>query len=61
MNKSEQREVSKILSWSANLGGDWAARAISALIRASMRNKAKDQMIAIAQAHGWNKSLEFII
>ena len=61
MNKSEAREVQKLISWSANLGGDWAARGISALIRASMRNKSKDQMLAIAQAHGWHKSPDFII
>ena len=61
MNKSEQREVNKIISWSANLGGDWAARGLSALIRASMRNAAKEQMIAVAVANGWNKSPEFII
>jgi len=61
MNKSEQREVLKLIDWSANLGGDWAARGISALIRSSMRNKAKEQMLAIAQAHGWDKSADFII
>ncbi len=61
MNKSEQREVSKIIAWSANLGGDWAARSLSALYRASLRNKAKDQMLSIAIAYGWNKSPDFII
>ena len=61
MNKSEQREVSKIIAWSANLGGDWAARALSALYRASLRNKAKEQMLSLAIAYGWNKSSEFIV
>lgn len=61
MNKSELREVNKIISWSANLGGDWAARGLSALIRASMRSKAREQMLAVAAAHGWDKSAEFLI
>ena len=60
MNKSEQREVSKIIAYAAHLGADFAARSLSALIRASMRSKAKTEMLAIAQAHGWHKSPEFI-
>jgi hypothetical protein len=61
MNKSEQREVSKIIAWSANLGGDWAARSLSALYRASLRKSAKVEMLSLAIAYGWNKSPEFIV
>lgn len=61
MNKSEQREVNKIISWSANLGGDWAARGLSALIRASMTRRSREALMAVAVANGWNKSPDFII
>ncbi len=61
MTKSEQREVSKIIAYAPHLGADYAARALSALYRASMRNKAKTEMLSLAIAYGWNKSPEFII
>ncbi len=61
MNKSEQREVSRIINYSAHLGADYAARALSALYRASMRKSAKTEMLSLAIAYGWNKSPEFII
>ena len=61
MNKSEQREVNKIVAYAPHLGADFAARALSALYRASMRNKAKVEMLSLAIAYGWNKSTEFII
>jgi hypothetical protein len=61
MNKSEQREVNKIIAYAPHLGADFAARALSALYRASMRNKAKTEMLSLAIAYGWNKSPEFII
>jgi hypothetical protein len=61
MNKSEQREVNKIIAYAPHLGADFAARALSALYRASMRNKAKTEMLSLAIAYGWNKSPDFII
>ncbi len=61
MNKSEQREVNKIIAYSSHLGADYAARALSALYRASLRKSAKVEMLSLAIAYGWNKSPEFII
>lgn len=48
MNKSEQREVSRIIAHDQHLGADFAARSLSALYRASTRNKAKTEMLLIA-------------
>jgi hypothetical protein len=61
MNKSEQREVSRIIAYSSHLGADYAARALSALYRASLRKSAKVEMLSLAIAYGWNKSPEFIV
>lgn len=61
MTKSEQREVSRIIAYSSHLGADYAARALSALYRASLRKSAKVEMLSLAIAYGWNKSPEFII
>jgi hypothetical protein len=61
MNKLEAKEMSKILAYAPHLGGDFAARSISALIRCSMRSKAQAEMLAIARANGWDRSPEFII
>ena len=61
MNKTESKEISKILAVAPHLGADYAARAVSALIRCSMRSKAQAEMLAIARQHGWDKSPEFII
>lgn len=61
MNKSEQREVSKIIAYAPHLGVDFAARALSALHRASMRAKAKAEILAAAQSIGATASAEWII
>lgn len=61
MNKSEQAEVSKIIAYAQYFGADFAARSLSALYRASMRKKAKTEMLVIAALYGWNKSAEFVI
>jgi hypothetical protein len=61
MNKSETKEMNKIVAIAPHLGADFAARAVSALIRCSMRSKAQAEMLAIARQHGWDKSSEFII
>lgn len=61
MNKTETKEMSKIVFYAPHFGADYAARAVSALIRCSMRSKAQAEMLAIAQKHGWDKSPEFII
>lgn len=61
MNKSEAREVSKILTHAPALGADFAARALSALYRASMRAKARAEILAAAQSIGVTSSPEWLI
>lgn len=61
MNKSEAREVSKILAHAPALGADFAARALSALYRASMRAKARAEILAAAQSIGCTRSPEWLI
>lgn len=61
MNKSEIREISKISSYAPTLGVDFAARSLSALIRACRSTKSKVEMVKLAHAMGWHKSTEFII
>ena len=61
MNKSESREVAKIAACAPHLGTDYAARAISALIRSSLRKTAQAEMLALACAQGWDKSDEFVV
>lgn len=61
MSKSEARAVAKILAHAAAIGPDYAARALSALHRASMRAKAKAEILAAAQSIGVTSSPEWII
>jgi hypothetical protein len=61
MNKSEIREVSKIAQYrAAGLGPDFVARALSSLIRSTMRSKDAAEIRAFAEAHGLTKHPEFI-
>lgn len=61
MNKHEAREVSRTISALPILGADYAARALSALHRAALRNKAKQEIAAIARQHGIDRSPEWIV
>ena len=61
MNKTESKEIAKIIAVAPHLGSDYAARAVSALIRCSIRSKAQAEMLAIARQHGWHQSADFIV
>jgi hypothetical protein len=61
MNKSEIREVQKIQQFrAAGLGDDYAARAISALIRAARTNKSAAALRDLAAQMGVAGHPEFI-
>jgi len=61
MNKSEIREVQKIQQVrAAGLGDDYAARAISALIRAARTNKSAAALRDLAAQMGVAGHPEFI-
>lgn len=61
MNKTEAKYVAKILAQYSAIGPDYAARALSALHRASLRAKARAEILAAAQSIGVTSSPEWII
>jgi len=62
MTKSEQREVAKIKQFcAAGLGTDYAARALSALIRAAMTNRSKIELSRVAADLECQRHPEFIV
>lgn len=61
MNKSETREVQKIKQYcAAGLGTDFAARALSALIRAARTNQSKIELSRVAADLECQRHPEFI-
>lgn len=61
MNKSETRETLKAAQYAAAGHPDIAARALSALYRASMRERAKQLILQAAREMGVAAHPEFII
>ena len=61
MTKSETREVSKVIAYSAQLGTDYMARALSALYRAARTAKSQEQILAVAMAYRVVSNDEFKI
>ena len=61
MTKSEIREVQKIKQYcAAGLGTDFAARALSALIRAARNNRSKIELSRVAADLECQRHPEFI-
>jgi hypothetical protein len=61
MTKSEIREIQKIKAYlAAGLGADFAARAISALIRAARTNRSKIELSRVAADLGCQHHAEYI-
>jgi hypothetical protein len=52
LNKSQQREVSRVLAYLPHLGADYAARALSALHRSALRASQQRELLAIGLAYG---------
>ena len=62
MTKSEIREVSKAISYTASgLGASYLARALSALYRSARSKKSQQEILAIALSYGVVSSDEFIV
>jgi hypothetical protein len=61
MTQSENREITLTIKFGRTLGTDYMARALSALYRAARSAKSQREILALAIAHGANKSAEFII
>ena len=61
MNKSELKEVTKIVAYhKAGLEADWVARALSALVRAARTNKSKQAILEYADILSVRNHPEFI-
>lgn len=61
MNKSEIREIAKIVAYhKAGLEAEWVARALSALIRAARTNKSKAALLEYADILNVRNNSEFI-
>ena len=61
MNKQETREAAKIQQYcAAGLGDDYAARALSALIRAARTKKSANELRTYAASMGVTEHPEFI-
>ena len=61
LNKSQQRDIAKILVNGASLGNDYMARGLSALYRSAMKTSQQDEIMAIALAYGVVSNNEFIV
>jgi hypothetical protein len=61
VNKHQQREVSKCAQYCAAGHPDIAARTLSALHRAALRQSQKDQIVAFAMALRVAAHPEFVI
>jgi hypothetical protein len=61
LNKHQQREVNTAIACIAVLGNDYAARCISALYRAALKDSQKRELISIGLAYGLISSNDWII
>ena len=62
MTKSETREATQAVAYGQELGADYMARALSALIRSARTAKSRDELILIAAGYpAVTQSPEFII
>jgi len=61
LNKSQQRDVAKIIVNGASLGNDYMARGLSALHRSAMKTSQQDEIMAIALAYKVVSNPEFIV
>jgi len=61
LNKTQKREVLTAIARLPNLGGDYAARCLSALHRAALRDSQKRDIAAIAASYGLTRSADWII
>ena len=61
LTKTQKREVLTAIARLPNLGGDYAARCLSALHRAALRDSQKRDIEAIAASYGLTRSADWII
>jgi len=61
LNKSQQRDVAKILVNGASLGNDYMARGLSAMYRSARKTSQQNEILALALAYKVVSNPEFII
>ena len=61
LNKSQQREISKVIAMSQDLGTDFVARSLSALYRSALKKSQQTEILIIATLYKAVSSKEFII
>lgn len=61
LNKSQLRDITKILVNGASLGNDYMARGLSALYRSARKTSQQDEILALALAYKVVSNPEFII
>jgi hypothetical protein len=61
LNKSQQNELAKIISYSAALGDDYMARGLSAMYRSARKTSQQDAILGVAMAFKVVSNPEFII
>lgn len=61
LNKSQLREATKIITYSASLGDDYLARGLSAMYRSARKTSQQDEILALALAYKVVSNPEFII
>jgi len=61
LNKSQLREATKIITYSASLGDDYLARGLSAMYRSARKTSQQNEILALALAYKVVSNPEFII
>jgi hypothetical protein len=61
LNKSQQRDIAKILVNGASLGDDYMARGLSALYRSARKTSQQDAILGVAMAFKVVSNPEFIV
>jgi hypothetical protein len=61
LNKSQQRDIAKILVNGASLGDDYIARGLSALYRSAMKTSQQNTILGLAIIYKVVSNPEFII
>lgn len=61
LNQSQRREVALVLTYLPHLGRDYAARALSALVRSAPRKSQQRELLKLAIDRGLAQNPEFVI
>lgn len=60
LNKAQQRDITKIISYGATLGDDYIARGLSALYRSALKTSQQNTILGLAIVYKVASNPEFI-